>query len=246
MHGLSLSLGVTGAAVLFAAACDDATTPDPAAAPELAVGAGAFECTGPATGSFDNIVVPRGAFCTLSNSTATGSIRALEGSTLFIINSTIGGDVEGAKANNVELVAINGARNLVGGSIRVSGGGEGVLVCGTDLSTGDIEVERMTGFLPGNGFVHVGGSICDGGFGGGNTLTKGSIRVRKNTIPANSIGLEIVGNSVAGDLQVLKNQGPNTKLVQGNTVGGALECFDNAAPFVGGPNTPGTATGQCF
>jgi hypothetical protein len=226
-------------------ACQDATQPNHTVRPEFAAG-NTFECVGPETGTFENVVVPRDAFCTLSNSTVTGDIKALRGSTLFMINMTVGGSIEGNKADNVELAAINGARNLVGGSIRIRDGGEGAFICGTDLPEGDIEVERMFGFNGQNGFVHLGGSICEGGFGGGNTLAQGSIRVKRNTNTTFGIGLEIVGNTVGGDLQVLRNQGPQTKLVQNNTVAGKLQCFDNESPFVGGPNTASVAEGQCF
>jgi hypothetical protein len=93
----------------------------------------------------------------------------------------------------------------------------------------------MFGFNGQNGFVHLGGPICQGGFCGGNTLTRGSIRVKKNTNTIFGIGSEIVGDTVGGNLQVLRNQGPQTKLVQNNTVAGKLQCFDNEPPFVGGP-----------
>jgi hypothetical protein len=244
MSKLRLSLA-TAACAFSLNACNDATEPGPAVRPDFAAG-GRFECTGPETGTFGNVVVPRDAFCTLSNSTVTGDIKALAGSILFIINTTVGGDIEGDKARNVELVAINGARNRVDGSIRIRDGGDGAFICGTDLPAGDIEVERMFGLDRQNGFVHLGGSICEGGFGGGNTLAQGSIRVKSNSTTIFGIGIEIVGNTVGGDLQVLRNTGPQTKLVQNNTVVGTLECFDNEPPFVGGPNTAGSVEGQCF
>lgn len=207
---------------------------------------GGYECVGNVTGTFDNIVVPPDAFCTLSNSTVNGDIRALDRSRLFMINMSIAGDIEGNRAENVQLVAINDARNLVGGSIRIRDGGEGAFICGTDLSNGSIEVERMTGFGDQNGFVHIGGSICEGGYGGGNTLPNGDIRVHDNTHPENGIGLQITGNSVGGDLRVTNSQGPGEKLVQNNLVGGTLACSENEAPFLGGPNVAGAAEGQCF
>jgi hypothetical protein len=186
-----------------------------------------------------------GSGAVLSSSTVKGSIKALENSQVEMTGMTVGGNVEGDKADFVDLFTEAG-RNQVGGSIQIKEAGA-VRVCGTDLPEGNIQLEKNTGF------VQVGGSGCGAGLFGGNTLSKGNIKVEENTIPA-SCGpfppfpcrLEIIGNSVGGNVLVFKNRGPGTKLVQNNTVVQNLQCFENDPPFVGGPNTAGKAEGQCF
>jgi hypothetical protein len=84
---------------------------------------------------------------------------------------------------------------------------------------------------------------------GGNTLSKGNIKVEENTVTSVfgfGAGLRVDQNRVAGDLQVFKNRGPAQKTVQGNTVGENLQCKKNSPPFVGGPNAAKKAEGQCF
>ena len=191
---------LTVATALLAAACHDATQPDPGIKPEFAVGS-TFECVGVVhSGTFDNVVVPPGAFCLLQDAIVAGNIKALESSHLLINRGArVGGDIEGDKAD-VQLLAIgNNARNLVHGSIQIKGAGAVALVCGTDLPQGEIRLEKNTGF------VHAGGVTCDG-FGEGNTLPNGRIRIKKNIIPTTR-SLEITGNVVGGDLEVLKNEG---------------------------------------
>lgn len=279
MRRLNLTLS-TAATALLAAACHDATEPGPGTNPEFAMGGSDFQCTGVATGTFDNVVVPSGAFCALIDATVKGNVKALENSSLIMRRTTVGGNVdvasrgtlgsgavlssstvkgnikalensqlemsgmtisgnvEGDKATLVDLFSEAG-RNLVGGNIQIKEADFAVRVCGTDLPQGNIQLEKNTGL------VLVGDPSCGGGLLGGNTLPKGSIKVEENTIPADR-RLTIEGNSVGENVLVVKNQGPGTKLVQNNTVGQNLQCFENEPPFVGGPNTAGKAEGQCF
>ena len=44
---------------------------------------------------------------------------------------------------------------------------------------------------------------------------------------------------------MFKNRGPGPKTVQGNTVRGDLQCFENDEPFLGTPNVARKAEGQC-
>jgi len=243
MHKLLTRGSTLAAALVFSACSQDAT------APAAVAGSGGSgndtQCTGfLPPGTYDNIVVPPGAFCLLENSTVNGSVKALENSTLSIFGRvTVHGNVDGDKADIVDMLGIGG-RNLVLGSIQIKEGGSTggfsyARVCGTDLPNGNIQIEKM------KNYVLVGGPrFCNTG----NTLAKGNIKVEENSIgfPVPFGEMEVSRNTVGGNVQVFKNVGPGLKFVQGNTVREDLQCFENTLPFVGGPNTAGKAEGQCF
>jgi hypothetical protein len=93
------------------------------------------------------------------------------------------------------------------------------------------------------GLLGIGGPFCAGFFGGGNTVERGNIKVEDNN---NSFSFEVSDNTVGQNVQVNKNVGAATKRVANDLVGESVQCFDNAPPFVGGPNTAPKEEGQCF
>jgi hypothetical protein len=199
-----------------------------------------FQCTTIVTlGVFDNVVVPEGAFCDISNSQIRGNIKALRDSTLFVSgNNRIGGNVEGDKARDVEIFNRGGLSNIIQGNGVIVEDSVETFICGAVLPKGDIIVVKNRGALLG-----IGGPFCTAFFGGGNTLQGGNIKVEDNVI---SSSFSVSDNVVAQNLQVFKNTGSATKQVANNTVGESVQCFDNAPPFVGGPNTAPKKEGQCF
>jgi hypothetical protein len=228
----------TLAAMLLFSACQDATEPVP---PETSAGRGEdTECRGvpaedefftvlPTTGTFDNVVVPRGATCFLLGSTVRGNVTALEDSRLFMVEDIVGGNVEGHKASAVGVLF-----STVRGNIYIIEAHDptffSALVLGTTLPKGNIHIEK--GRFPNGDWVVE-----------ASTLAKGNIKVKENGSLAESF---IFDNQVAGDVQVVKNTGPGFKSVDGNTIGGNLQCKKNQEPFVGQPNVVrGKAEGQC-
>lgn len=199
-----------------------------------------FQCVGVVTlGVFDNVVVPEGAFCDISNSQIKGNIKALRDSTLFVSgNNSIGGSVEGDKARDVEIFNRGGLPNVIQGNGVIVEDSIETFVCGAVLPHGNIVIVKNRGALLG-----VGGPFCAGFFGGGNTLERGNIKVEDNVI---SSSLEVSDNRVGQNVQVYKNSGAAAKRVANNTVGESVQCFDNVPPFVGGPNFGPKREGQCF
>jgi hypothetical protein len=197
-------------------------------------------CVGVVTaGSFDNVVVPEGGFCDISNSQIRGNIKALRNSTLFVSGgNTIGGNVEGDKARDVEIFNRGGPPNTIHGNGVIVEDSIETFVCGAILPKGNIILIKNQG-----GAVGVGGPSCAGFFGGGNTVERGNIKVEDSL---NSIQLDVSDNRVGQNVQVFKNRGTATKRVMNNIVGESVQCFDNQAPFVGGPNTAPKREGQCF
>jgi hypothetical protein len=199
-----------------------------------------FQCVGVVTlGVFDNVVVPEGAFCDITNAQVQGNIKALRDSTLFVAgNNRIGGNVEGDKARDVEIFN-RGALlpNIIQGNGVIVEDSIATFICGAMIPRGDIIVVKNRG-----GLLGIGGPFCVG-FGGGNTVERGNIKVEDNVITSS---FEVSDNRVGQNLQVFKNAGSASKRVANNTAGESVQCFDNVPPFVGGPNFAPKREGQCF
>jgi hypothetical protein len=203
------------------------------------------------------VTVLEDALLQASNNTISGNVRGIdrtrgvEDTTIRLAANNIGGNVE---ATGVGLLRITNtlfgrpvnSPNTVGGSV-VAKEGSNVLICGTSLPTGSIQVKGQT--VQSN--ADIGGGACipsdsNPSLGGGNTLNGGSIQVAQNEFQSEALGLDLSNNHVAQDIQVLKNTGVGQKRVQNNTVGGNLQCKRNEQPFIGKPNTvAGTVEGQC-
>jgi hypothetical protein len=190
------------------------------------------ECRGNLIGAFDNVVVPPGEVCSLTNSVVKGNVKALENSVLIMDNDQVGGSIEGDKADNVTVFS-----SVVQGNIEIKdtpligepGHVTGANVVGTTLPNGNIVIEKNSA----SEMV-----ITD------NILKKGSMKVEEN-FGVSEEALIVDRNVVAQNLQVFKIRGPGVKSVQFNTVGQNLQCFENDPPFFGSPNTAHKAEGQC-
>src|SRR5688572_26677433 len=114
----------------LAVACESVTAPDPY---QRQVGGPRFEqspagpsdreCIGTLPpGTYQNVIVPPGQTCTISNSRMTGNITALAGSRLFSTNNTVEGNIQADKARRVDI-----RLGTVGGGISiVEGPGDGI------------------------------------------------------------------------------------------------------------------------
>jgi hypothetical protein len=199
--------------------------------------AGDTPCMGTLTGPHDNVVVPAGGACFINSAQIKGSVTALQGSTLHISsNTTVHGNVLGDGASNVQIFGLG---NVFHGDIQITRATFAADVCGARLTHGNIQVEKSRVFD-----ILIGGARCAEGFGAGNVLEKGNIKIEENFIMLGIRGLEVLDN-VHGNLQVFKNTGPGLKTVQGNQVRESIQCFENESPFIGGPNIAREAQGQC-
>jgi hypothetical protein len=234
MHRLTL-IGTLALAVACQGASGPSLDVEGAAGPLGSDGQGApsnnsssdTRCTGTLTGTFDNVVVPSGATCTLQGATVNGNVNALENARLFVSATQVRGNVEGDKASVVQVTG-----GTVGGNIQIKEGNSpsdlgAAVTGGTVVTTGDIQIEKMR-----TSRVLVSGARVE----------KGNIQITENDA---STSLEILGNTVAQNLQVFKNRGGN-KVVSSNTAGQAIQCKENTSPFTGGPNAAGETEAQCF
>jgi hypothetical protein len=198
------------------------------------------QCMGALIGTFDNVVVPAGETCILTDSTVLGNVKALEDSRLLISDSNVRGNVEGDKADIVQIffttvresisIKEGGPAEAPAPAFNVCVGPSGttpceVLLAAATVEEGGIQIEKMTGDV-----------LVD------RAILPGNLKVEENFIA----GLLLIQNSsVDQNLQVFKNMGLGNKFVQVNTVGDNLQCFENAPPFLGRFNTAGKAEGQC-
>ena len=230
MHRPLTRILSTFAAALAAGACGEATQSHPLEpnVASLSVTAPDVECVGffP-PGTYGNVTVPPGQFCFLRNSVVTGNVKALQDSRLLMDEDEVHGNVEGDKADLVGVFA-----STVGGSIiaKEAVAEDAVVQIERNKVRGNIIVEKLAGaFL-----------IVDQ-----NTIEAGNIQVTENKI---NQWFFVRVNNVAQDIQVFKNTGPATGLkhVVGNIASQSIQCFENDAPFVGGPNEAPRKEGQCF
>jgi len=178
----------------------------------------------------------------LNGMTVGGSVRlGGEAGSAAIDNSRIAGSVLIERAFFVQVLG-----SAIGNELRAdlvitetlaTPGDISVQICGTTLPNGNIRVEKSGGTG-----IRIGGPGC--GERGGNEVLNGNLEVVENVI--NEGGLDIGENTVAQNVEVLKNTGSGTKTVQANVVDDTLRCFKNGPLFVGGPNLAQKTEGQCF
>ena len=203
-----------------------------------------FQCNGVFKGkTYDDVIVPRGATCTLVDATVTGNVRVLRNAYLQITHTKVRGDIEGNAAQtvfvdtgsrvggSVESVATRQFfvfNSTVGEDIEPDRTRETVQICGNTVRKGNIEVRRSgpdtaLSQHPGTDIL-IGDPLADGCRG--NVVKRGNVIVTRNFA---DIEFVIRGNSIKrGDLSVTKNTGPVQKIVANNAGGDRVVCRDNA------------------
>jgi len=214
---------VTVGAMLSLAACQDVSAPgDSRQETQLGL-LPTLSCQGVVGGGVvGNVEVKRGESCVLTGVRVRGNMKVLEGATLELVGGTVEGNVDGDKAFAVE---VRGTR--VDGNIQIQESGFASI---TDATVGgSIQVKKTSN--PGDGVVLVVGT----------TVLGGNIQIEDNQVGT----LEVSGNVVWGNLQVVKNLGGGEKVIAGNKVAQNLQCDGNAFPFIAEDNAAGQREGQC-
>ena len=214
----------------------------------------AFRCNGTFTRTFKDVVVPPNGVCVLTNSTVRDNVEVQKNAYFRADKTKIRGDVQGDRG---QTVFIN-TGSSVGGDVEMHGGAQlfvynstvkhdiqaknltnEVELCGTTVSRGGVDVERLHG---GGNEILIGDPLTVGC--PGNTVARGSVKVEGNFTDVDFV---ILGNTISlGNLLVNDNTGTSDKVVQTNKGGKTLRCTGNTAPFVGGPNgTWASKQGQC-
>ena len=134
-----LGLAVVCVTALLAMASPAAARPD-------------FRCNGVFKGkTYDEVIVPRGAACTLVDSTVRGNVRALRNSYLQTVATAVRGDIEGTESQTIFIdtgskvsgsVESVGARQFfvfnsaIGEDIEPERTREAVQICGNTVRRG--------------------------------------------------------------------------------------------------------------
>jgi hypothetical protein len=159
----------------------------------------------------------------------TGNLTAFEKSTLTAINNTVAGNIQGDKADIVQIFfGTVGGNVIIKESTFTPSGLVAAFMVGTVVSQGNVEIQKNVANA-----VRISGVRLD----------KGSMKIEDNVVEV--FDITIAANQVAQNLQVFKNKGAGVKSVTFNIVRQDLQCFENDEPFVGGPNTAEKAEGQC-
>jgi hypothetical protein len=191
---------------LLTVACNDATRPTGpthqrhAGGPSLNSSTDA-ECVGALPpGTYQNVTVPEGETCTISNSIVTGNIKALAGSQLHAQDNTVAGSIQADKAVTVAII---------GGSV---GGGIGIFdSTGEPSFVEDVNIRFVTVMQDIQLVKNTGRITIFSNF-----LPNGNITVADNAV---QLQLNITSNVVAGgNIEVLKN------------TGGSIFMFGNVLP----------------
>jgi hypothetical protein len=239
-NAVSLSYLALATAVALSA-CADATR-DPITGPSLRRGGGGgggggdivlTECNGTLPpGTYDNIIVPPGATCTINGSVIRGSVLALRDSRLFMSSDQVVDFIKGDGADIVHIVATTVGEQIFLHNGTLSGGGGflNVLISnGTVVRNGNIHVQNMQADII--AIMNV-------------TVERGSIELIDNVTET---FLQTEFNVVGANVDVFRNSGAGGKFITNNTAGVAVRCFENTgAFFVGGPNFAPSRQGQCF
>jgi hypothetical protein len=201
------------------------------------------ECVGALTGTFDNVIVPPGQTCILTNATVGGNVKALEASRLSINRSTVHGNVETEKSDIFQILF-----STVRQQVSIKGGGPAappaplfnvcgfgidftpceVLILATTVEEGNVHIEKMAGSIVIQAL----------------SVPLGNVKIEENSIEVPELFL--LDNATVGqNVQIFKNTGAGNKFVQNNRVGENLQCFENDPPFVAQFNMARQAEGQC-
>ncbi|HJU68959.1 MAG TPA: hypothetical protein VJ650_12035 [Gemmatimonadaceae bacterium] len=224
---------------LVMSACSDPTAPRPDEDPSFRRNGGSggtitmTQCTGVLPpGTYDHVIVPPGASCTVNGSLIRGNVLALADSRLFMSADEVLGFIKGDGADIVHILGTTVADQIFihNGSLSGAGGVLNVWIAGgTVVTGGNIHVENMQADII---------SIVN------TTVANGSIELFDN---ATETFLQSEFNTVSANVDVFRNGGAGGKFITNNTAGVAVRCFDNTGAFViGGPNVAPSREGQCF
>ena len=213
----------------------------------------ATECTTTLTGgTYDRLVVPEGATCTLEDVTVNGNVRVLSTGALFTYDSTINGSVRGDGARTVRLfdtdivgTGTSGNVNLTGTLGRIIIGNLG---CKIDPAVGNniTLIDNLGGI--GICQMTVGETITlqgnDKNIGVFHNTTGNSLIIQGNTGDFTRVRANDVGLSGGGSIIVQDNE--SQVRLRNNHSANSFNCSGNVPDPTGYGNTADNSmNGQC-
>jgi hypothetical protein len=196
------------------------------------------ECTGSFSGAtFNDLVIPEGASCTLVSSVVNGNIEVRKNAMLeFDGQVEVFGNISATQPNSfISQLNVIGA-NKIHGNLSIEGVGDSffaVVICGSQFDK-NVSISGVTTWLA------LGGPNCAAG-GEGNTIGK-NLDISDNL---NLTTFVIAQNNIGKNASIDNNLGPANKTVNNNQVGKNLSCSSNQSPFAASGNTAQHLSGQC-
>jgi hypothetical protein len=186
---------------------------------------GDYRCRRSVTGRFDNVIVPSGATCSITDGLVRGNVVVERGATMTLRRTSVVGNVQGSTSR---AVSIDGGR--IGGDVQVTNAvhrtGTGVSIRGGTIISGDLQIEKSD-------VSEI--RVVD-------AVVSGNVQLVENHT-GTSLSVEM--NRVRGDVQVFKNVGRASQVVRGNWSDQQIQCRENTGSFVGSPNRAADFEGQC-
>jgi len=199
-----------------------------------------FTCTGFSSGqTYNNVVVPAGAACTLDNTTVLGNVTVKTAADLTVTtgggDSTVRGSVKGPGCDSIDLEATGAANRIAVGGDLVITNCTGVTFSGARGSSGP--------GTPPQSVVIGGNTKCDNVDGG--CVFDYVVLARAVDCSGND-GCTLNSSAIGDNATVNNNTGPGAR-INNNVIAGNLGCNGNSAVTnAGAPNTvAGTESGQC-
>ena len=229
---------------LIAGALGVAAIPQALAAPVNCTGVAAF----PNNRTGNDITVPTGATCTLSNVTVGGNVTVQPGGSLVMQGATIGGNLTANSPASIRIDALPSScaatscsqPSIIRGDATISGtssvpaGFAKNYICNGSRVGGDLSITGSTAAAPWD----LGGATCS--FGGatfGNDLT----------IRTNAARVDLANSRVVNNLTVQNNTGGGS--IVNNSLGGFVACGSNTPAYTASGNkgfgAPTLAGGTC-
>ena len=179
-----------------------------------------------------NVIVPQGAVCSLTDMTVLGNVEVKELATVTIRRGSVNGDVIAEAGATARLVAGRISGGVAGLGARL------ININGTSIAI-DVTADQTTSVVVGNGARAGSIEILKGGSANisGGRLS-GSLKFEENrgAITASS-------NIVAGNFEAFLNQGRLT--FNSNTITGNMQCKENRLAPTGSGNTAAIKEDQC-
>jgi len=199
--------------------------------------AGDLTCTGAAApGTYNNVVVPANASCTLDHVRVLGNVTVKTNANLQIVtntgDTTVAGNVSGNNCGFMELQVVNT-------SFRIAVGGDFVATNCTGGPFSGSQGSSGPGTPPQD--VLIGGNVkCDNNDGG--CVFDYSV-VGKNLECSGNFDCDLQSDAIGGTATIKTST--SSMFVFNSIIGGNLACSGNAGPTGSGNTVAGTKSGQC-
>jgi hypothetical protein len=179
-----------------------------------------------------NVIVPMGAACTLTDVTVLGNIEVKENARVTTRRGSINGDVIGEAGSQVRLNRGNVNGGIIGNGARL------VNINGTTIAR-DVTALETVSLVVASG-ARVGSiEVLKGGSASiNNVQISGGVKFEENTG-----AISASGNRVAGNFEAYLNTGGAT--FNSNVITGNMQCKDNLPAPTGSGNTAASKEDQC-